>query len=219
MENKLRKSPKCNAIILGILLISLIMNLSLSINNYKNKFRVGKEAYNSTLNIRLLNEKNNEILNNSLAKKSISNMDLLDLYKNYANISDNITKLLEEYNYYNENKPFLSSKKGISSQDIVANEVHGRIEEYLNSILQKEMSVQSIKVDLGGEYLEKFKEMKNLSDRIKEYFIDFDKENLNGLEYDDKTNKIIKEYYWVNNLESINNINLDFADINFIINK
>lgn len=219
MDNKPHKSKKLNIIIIGVLFISLIMNMILSINNNKYKFRVGKESYNSTMNVMLLNDKNNEILKNAIAQGSINNMDLLSLYKNYANISDDMTKLWVEYSYYKEDKSFLKSVKSINSENIVLNEVHGRIEEYLNAMLEKEMVTQLFKVNLNGEYSEKFQAMKDLSDRIKKYYDKFNQDNLNGLEYDDKTEKIIKEYYWVDMLEGINYINLEFINTNFIMQK
>ena len=219
MENKDKKAPKCSIIIIGILFISLVMNMLLSINNYKYKYMAGKDAYNNTLRVRLLNDKNNEILKNAIAQGSISNIDFLNLDKNYSNISDEMKNLWVEFGYYNQDKSFFQSVKKINSENIVNNEIHGMIEEYLNSILEKEMAIQSVKVTIDGEYLEKFQVMKDLSDSIKNYYTKFDEENLSGLEYDDKTNKIIKEHYWIDNLEGLNEINLQFINTDFILKK
>lgn len=217
--NKIYKSPKFNRAIFCILFISLIINVFLSINSYKNKYAVGDEAYNSTINIKLLNEKNNEIISDSIQKGSISSVDLLKLDKNYSNISDSITKLLAEYSYYSQNRSFLSKKRNIAVQDIAKSEVNSRIEEYLNVLLQKEMVAQTSTIKLDGEYLEKFQIMKSLSDEIKDYYVNFDSEKLEGLEFEDKKNKIIKEYYWVDNLEAISKINTEFIDSNFVIKQ
>ena len=68
------------AAIMIALLISLIFNIVLSIDSHKYKYKAGREAYNSVLNIRTTNDSNNEILKNVIDNKTISNEELLKLY-------------------------------------------------------------------------------------------------------------------------------------------
>jgi len=82
------KISKNNSIllILAVLIISLLINVYTSIMNSRYKILVGKETYKSVEEIRNRNEGALNILNQSIKAGSISNEELLALYKNYSSM-------------------------------------------------------------------------------------------------------------------------------------
>ena len=86
---------------MGILVvISLVGNILLVLSNTKYKYKVSKLSYENIENIRVRNEKNLSILNEAMETETLSNENLLLLYKNYNTISDSMINLWNEYSFY-----------------------------------------------------------------------------------------------------------------------
>lgn len=211
-----KKSNNCTILVITVLIISLVFNIISSIENYKIKFKIGKEAYINSLNVRTINETNNDLLNKIIKVGSVNNSELLKLYVNYSNISDNVADLCYEYNDYMSEKRLYKSIK-IDTNSVLVAEVHERIEEYLKNLLDIEMKKQGSKVILKDKVLEQFKEMLSLSEDIKQFYTEFSEEKLNGLNDEEKIKVIVKKHYWVNILEGLNKINERYLDVEFII--
>ena len=201
-----KKSNNYTILVITVLIISLVFNFISSIENYIIKFKIGKEAYINSLNVRTINETNNDLLNKIIKVGSVNNSELLKLYVNYSNISDNVADLCYEYNDYMSEKRLYKSIK-IDTNSVLVAEVHERIEEYLKNLLDIEMKKQGSKVILKDKVLEQFKEMLSLSEDIKQFYTEFSEEKLNGLNDEEKIKVIVKKHYWVNILEGLNKIN------------
>lgn len=208
MFNKVRKPREYMIFVIIILLISFLVNVYTSIDNFKFKYRIGKESYTNVEKIKTTNKVSNEILNNAIKVGSIDNMELLKLYKNYGELSDSMVSLWDEYSFYEEGISILGlNKKKIKSKELIFNDAYGSIEEYLRKIMDEEMKTQANKINLDGEILEDFKSILKISDEVDQYYTSFYDKNLSDLESEDRENKIIQKYYWIDILEGINIIN------------
>ena len=204
-------------LVVATLLVSLTVNVFTSINNYKIKYRVGKESYSSIEHIRINNENNMAILEKSIELGYLTNMELLQLYKNYSDISSNIIKLWDEYSFYANNKPLFNLKKKLDTDKNILNDVNNNIEDYLLAILNKQIENQSYRIDFSdNKFLNKFNGMKELSDKVNDYYIDFYNKYLNDVTDEDKVKKIIKEHYWIDILEGIYSINDEYKNYEFV---
>ena len=127
------KNGKIILCISVILIISIIINIFqiMIISEYRQ--RVGSITYNNVINVKNTNISNNDILLKSIETSTIEITDLLKLYKNYGVISNNIMSLWDEYNFYKNNN-YIFIKKEIKTDVTVVNEIHSRMEEYLNSL-------------------------------------------------------------------------------------
>lgn len=208
MFNKVRKPREYMIFVIIILLISFLVNVYTSIGNFKFKYRIGKESYTNVEKIKTTNKVSNEVLNNAIKVGSIDNMELLKLYKNYGELSDSMVSLWDEYSFYEEGISILGlNKKKIKSKELIFNDAYGSIEEYLRKIMDEEMKTQANKINLDGEILEDFKSILKISDEVDQYYTSFYDKNLSDLESEDRENKIIQKYYWIDILEGINIIN------------
>ena len=216
-----KEGKNIRAAIMIALVISLIFNIVLSIDSHKYKYKAGKEACNGVLSIRTINESSNEILKNVIDNKTISNEDLLKLYMNYTDISENISDLWYEYNYYIEEKSILDFHKinNIDEEIGIISEVNERIEDFIRSILDLEMKTENDEMHTSDEMLYMFTEMYNISTDIKNMYSDFVDPKLSGLKGEKRIKKLIKEYYWIDILEKLNEINDKYLDVEFILNK
>ena len=207
-------------LVLAILLVSLTLNIFTSINNYKIKYRVGKESYSSIEHIRINNENNMTILEKSIEVGYLTNMELLQLYKNYSDISSNIIKLWDEYSFYANNKPLFNLKKKLDTDKNILNDINNNIEDSLLFILNNQMENQSYRLYLNeNKLLNKFNGMKELSDKVNNYYIDFYDKYLIDVIDEDKVKKIIKEHYWIDILEGIYSINDEYKNYDFVLEQ
>lgn len=216
MFKKVRRPGDYMLFVVVILLISFLVNVYISIDNYKFKYRVGRESYTNIEKIKSTNKTNNEILNNAIKIGSLDNMELLKLYKNYGELSDSMVSLWDEYSFYEENISVLDfSKKKIDKNNVVFNDIYGTIEEYFRSLMDEEMKNQSYKVELTGKTLENFNSILIISNKIDSYYDEFYNKNLSSVDIEDREKTIIKKYYWIEMLEDINEINQKYINSEF----
>ncbi|EOR20809.1 MULTISPECIES: hypothetical protein [Clostridium] len=212
------KISKNNSIllILAVLIISLLINVYTSIMNSRYKILVGKETYKSVEEIRNRNEGALNILNQSIKAGSISNEELLALYKNYSSMSDEFTNLWSNYKNYGKEEIITISKKSKISKEI-PNEVYSRIESLLFEYLNSEMKNQNDKIILEGETLNNFSAMNNMSNQLNEFFKEFNQEKFSNKTEEDKEIITIKKNYWIDILNGINSIMDPYINYEFTI--
>jgi predicted AlkP superfamily pyrophosphatase or phosphodiesterase len=195
-----------------LLIISVIFNIYtlFKLNNYK--YKIGQESYTKIEDFRQRNESNMDILSKGVEENSLKSEDLLKLYRNYDAMSGDIIELWQQYGSYTQNTtPFFS--KIIKTDKMMENDIHGKIKEYMLSIINKEMKNEESKIQLKNEDLQSFKDMYEISSRIYEYFNKFNEETMNGIAGEDKEKKVIKEHYWIDMLEGIYNISNDYVNL------
>lgn len=203
-------------IISVVLIVSVIVNIYsiIKLNDYK--YKVDKQSYLNIEDIKQRNEKNMDILSKSIETESIKNEDLLKLYKNYDAMSSEIMELWQQYGEYTQNSKFIFSKN-IKTNNIMENDIHGKIKEYMLSTLNREMKNEKSKLHLEGEDLQSFRYMYDISSRIYESFSKFNEDNLKGITGEEKEKKVIKEHYWVDMLQSIYDISNDYINVQWKI--
>ena len=137
---KFRKNTSV-LIIVGVLLLSLMINVYMAVMNSRYKVLIGKENYSSIEEIRTRNESSLAILEQCIKAKSVNNEELLALYKNYTSISKEYNNLWIEYRDYGEEEIISINKKSRIS-NITPTEVYSRVEsllyEYLNFEMKRE---------------------------------------------------------------------------------
>ncbi|MDY3828887.1 MAG: hypothetical protein SOZ71_08930 [Clostridium sp.] len=198
-----------------ILIISIIINIFqiMIISEYRH--RVGSITYNNIINVKNTNISNNDILLKSIETSTIEITDLLKLYKNYSFISNNIMSLWDEYNFY-KNSNYIFTKKEIKTDVMVVNEIHNRIEEYLNVLIQKNINKKVDKIAINGIDLQNFIEMQELSSEIIDFYASFIKENMDGMDTNQRKDIITNEYYWIDILDNIDTITKEYNEFNII---
>ena len=209
------KNGKIILCISVILIISIIINIFqiMMISEYRQ--RVGSITYNNVINVKNTNISNNDILLKSIETSTIEITDLLKLYKNYGVISNNIMSLWDEYNFY-KNNIYIFIKKDIKTDVTVVNEIHSRMEEYLNSLIQKNINKKVDKIAINGGDLQNFIEMQELSSEIIDFYTSFIKENMDGMDTNQRKDIIINEYYWIDILDNIDTITKEYNEFNII---
>lgn len=213
MFKKGRKPGEYILFVVVILLVSFLVNVWISLDNYKFKYRVGVESYTNIEKIKSINKVNNELLTNGIKAGSLDNMELLKLYKNYGELSDSMVSLWDDYSFYEESISFLDfNKKKIDKNDIKFNDIYGTIEEYLKSLMDEEMKTKSYKVELSGKTLEKFNSILSITEKVDLCYTDFYEKNLNNIDVEDREKTIIKKYYWIDILKEINIINQKYIN-------
>lgn len=218
MFKRVRRPGDYMLFVVLVLLVSFLVNVYISIDNYKFRYRVGRESYTNIEKIKSTNKTNNEILNNAIKAGCLDNMELLKLYKNYGELSDSMVSLWDEYSFYEENISILDfGKKKIDKNNVVFNDIYGTIEEYFRSLMDEEMKTQSYKVELTGKTLENFNSILIISNNIDSYYNEFYDKNLSSIDIEDREKAIIKKYYWIEILEDINEINQKYINSDFTL--
>ena len=198
-----------------ILIISIIINIFQIMIISEYRYRVGSITYNNIINVKNTNISNNDILLKSIETSTIEITDLLKLYKNYGFISNNIMSLWDEYNFY-KNSNYIFTKKEIKTDVMVVNEIHNRIEEYLNVLIQKNINKKVDKIAINGIDLQNFIEMQELSLEIIDFYASFIKEKMDGMDTNQRKDIIINEYYWIDILDNIDTITKEYNEFNII---
>ncbi|MCE5219919.1 MAG: hypothetical protein LLF98_01305 [Clostridium sp.] len=199
-----------------LLIVSVIVNIYalFKLNDYK--YKIGQQSYIKIEDVKQRNESNMDILSESIEKGSIKNEELLKLYKNYDVITSDIIDLWQQYGAYTQNSLLIFSKK-IETNKIMENDIHGKMKEYMLSVLNREMKNEKSKLQLESEELQSFKDMYEISSRIYEYLNKFNEEILNGVTGEDKEKKVIKQHYWIDMLEGIYDISDDYVNLQWKI--
>lgn len=196
------KISKNNSILLIIfvLLISLLINVYTSVMNSRYKLLIGRETYKSVEEIRNRNESVLTTLDQCLKSKSISNEELLGLYKNFTSISKEYNNLWLNYKDYGK-EDIISIGKKSKSYNETPNEVYFRIESLLFEYLTMEMQNYNDKIELDGELLDKFFNIYYMSKELNDFYKDFNENNVKNI--DNKEKIYIKNDYWIDILKGI----------------
>ena len=125
-------------IMIFVLFVSLLINVYTSIMNSRYKILIGKETYKSIEEIRNRNESSLATLDQCIKAKSVSNEELLSLYKNYSSISKEFTNLWVNYKEYGKEDIISINRKSKISNE-VPTEVYSRVESLLFEQLNYEM--------------------------------------------------------------------------------
>ncbi len=201
-------------LIIFVLFVSLLINVYTSIMNSRYKIIIGKETYKSIEEIRNRNESSLATLDQCIKAKSISNEELLSLYKNYSSISKEFTALWISYKEYG-NEDIISINKKSKIENQVPTEVYSRVESLLFEHLNYEMGTNKDKVILEGEVLENFTEMYNLTNELNSFYKDFNETKLKNVDIDDREITYIKKTYWIDILDGMNSVIYPYSDYEF----
>lgn len=215
MNIKLNKNGSI-IIIVGVLIVSLLLNIYTSFMNSKYKMQAGKESYRYIEEIRHRNESSLVILEQGINSKSISNEELLSLYKSYNSILDATVQLCNSYLTYDKESIITISKKEDRSQ-IRENEVFSRIESLVFEYLNSEMKNASSKLTLEGKTLENFIKMKEVAIDVQDSLTEFNEKYLSDVETEKRESKIIKKQYWIDMYIKVNESTEKYIDYSFII--
>jgi hypothetical protein len=212
------KISKNNSILLivFILVVSLLINVYTSIMNSRYKVLIGKETYKSVEEIRSRNEGVLNTLNQCIKARSISNEELLTLYKSYSSISEEFTSLWANYRDYGKEEIISIKKKSKISKEI-PNEVYSRIESLLFEYLSFEMKNHNEKIILDGETLDNFEAMSNMATQLDEFYKKFNENKFKNVDQEKKELLTIKKDYWMDVLEGINSIMDQYLNYEFAI--
>lgn len=212
------KISKNNSVflIVCILLVSLLTNVYTSIMNSRYKVLIGKETYKSVEEIRNRNESVLTTLDQCLKAKSVSNEELLSLYKSYSSISEEFVNLWSNYNDYGKEKIISLNNKSKEANEI-SNEVYSRVESLLFEYLRLEMKNHNEKIVLEGEVLNNFTAMYNMANELNNFYKEFNETNLKNI--DKKESTYIRKKYWVDILKGINSITDSYINYEFTIKQ
>lgn len=212
------KISKNNSILLivFVLVVSLLINVYTSIMNSRYKVLIGKETYKSVEEIRSRNEGVLNTLNQCIKARSISNEELLTLYKSYSSISEEFTSLWANYRDYGKEEIISIKKKSKISKEI-PNEVYSRIESLLFEYLSFEMKNHNEKIILDGETLDNFEAMSNMATQLDEFYKEFNENKFINVDQEKKELLTIKKDYWMDVLEGINSIMDQYLNYEFAI--
>lgn len=203
-------------IIVVILMISFTANIYQAILNKKYCYELGKQNYNKIEEIRFRNESILSILDSCVTAESVNNGDLLTLYKNYSKISEAELSLWNNY-LADDNKilrKFKNKGKNIVVNTKTKNELYSEIEELIYSYIQNDMTEKIDVIELNGKAANDFKTLRSMALDLNNYFNSFYEENCNVPE-SKKEDIMIKEDYWVDILQGIQEVNNKYVEYSF----
>ncbi|MBU3088430.1 hypothetical protein KPL42_07980 [Clostridium gasigenes] len=203
-------------VIVGVLMVSLLLNIYTSVMNSKYKMKAGRESYRYIEEIKHRNESALVILDQSIETKSISNEELLSLYKSYNSILDSTVQLCDSYSTY-KNSNLIREYKEDEKNKIKQSEVYSRIENLVFEYLNLEMKNEQAKIVLDGKILNDFIKMKEVSNDVQDFFNEFNQQYLSNLKDEKREEKIIKKDYWIDMYLGVNKATEKNIDYPFII--
>ncbi|MGL5353126.1 MAG: hypothetical protein ACRDA5_07355 [Clostridium sp.] len=215
MKVKLNKNNSI-IIIVGVLLVSLVMNIYISVMNSKYKMKAGKESYRYIEEVKHRNESALIILEQGIEAKSISNEELLSLYKSYNSILDSMVQLGVSYNTYEDSYLIKLSSKDDKTY-MKQNDVYKCIENLIYEYLNLEMKNAKAKLVLEDKVLSDFVKIKEVSVEVQDYLNKFNNEKLAHVKDEKREAKIIKKDYWMDMYLGVNETTQKYIDYPFNI--
>lgn len=205
-------------IIVGILLVSLLMNIYTAVMNSKYKMKAGKESYRYIEDVKHRNESALIILEQGIEAKSISNEELLSLYKSYNSILDSMVQLGVAYSTYEDSYLVKISEKN-NLADMKQSDVYKCIENLIFEYLNLEMKNAKAKLVLEDKVLSDFVKIKEVSVDVQDYLNKFNEQNLADVKDEKRENKIIKKDYWMDMYLGVNETIEKYIDYPFNIER
>lgn len=208
-------------IIIGTLIISLLINVYSSVMNSRYKLLIGKETYNSVREIKTRNESILSLLDQCIKAKSVTNEEMLVLYKNYTVISNEYNNLWSKYKDYGKEEiiSFNKKSKTLDYSTEMPNQVYSRIETLLFEYLSLEMKNHNEKIILEENILEDFIAMNNMSQSLNDFYTDFNNTNIKDVDEEKKESIYIKNEYWVDILNGINSVVEPYLNYDYTLKK
>ena len=208
-------------IIIGTLIISLLINVYSSVMNSRYKLLIGKETYNSVREIKTRNESILSLLDQCIKAKSVTNEEMLVLYKNYTVISNEYNNLWSKYKDYGKEEiiSFNKKSKTLDYSTEMPNQVYSRIETLLFEYLSLEMKNHNEKIILEENILEDFIAMNNMSQSLNDFYTDFNNTNIKDVDEEKKESIYIKNEYWVDILNGINSVVEPYLNYDYTLEK
>ena len=201
-------------LIIFVLFVSLAINVYMAIMSSRYKLLIGKETYNSIEEIRNRNESSLATLEQCIKAKSVSNEELLGLYKNYNSISKEFTNLWVNYKDHGKEDIISINRKSKISNEMPT-EVYSRVESLLFEQLNYEMQTNKNKIILEGETLNNFTTIYDMSKEINSFYSEFNENKLGNLDIDKREVTYIKNNYWIDILKGINSVIEPYSDYEF----
>lgn len=201
-------------IVIAVLLISLSANVYLSINHYIYKQKASKNTYSYMRGVKEKVNLNLEAVNVILDNKSYSGNEILSIYDNFSGINNKLIELWDDYNFYSDT--IIINKDRIDTGNVLENDVFSRIDEYMRNMLNNIMvNNKHTSYKLTAKERKDFDKINELLSDISNMFNEYDKNELKGLENGARENAVMKNDYWIDMLDKINNISRKFSDYNF----
>jgi hypothetical protein len=200
--------------IVAILLVSLIVNVFLSVDNGNYRERIGKKTSDELETIIHGNETINQILANSIQNKCILKTDLVKLSSQYDQVYQGVWKLMDDYSYYKQSKRFIL-KAGSSINCDVTNDSINKIKLYVNKFVESNANSNGDKIELKSNDLLNFKKMSDFSKELDTYFQTTIKKSSNDGTYDGMKDKIEVKNLWIDILNKIFNISNNYSSFEF----
>ena len=216
MKTKINIKDNCLIIIIVILIISFTLNIYQAVLNKRYCYEIGEKNYNKIEEIRFRNESILSILESCIKAGSVNNRDLLTLYKNYSKISEAELNLWNNYlsNDSSVVKVLKNKEKNIIVNTRTKSELYTEIEELIYSYIQNDMNKKIDVIELKDKTLEDFRVLKDMSLDLNNYFNEFYENNCNVSD-DKKKEKMIKEDYWIDILQGIQEVNSIYVEYSF----
>lgn len=205
-------------IIVVTLIISLFLNVYSSLLNSKYKILLGRETYNSLLDIRTKNESSATLLNKCIKAKSINNQEIFTLYKNFSSIDKEFNNLLLKYKNYNNDKKISIGKKVFESNENYG-DVYKRVENLLYEYMNYQMNNDKEIILLEGNDLNNFLTLESLSRNINQYFMDFDNKYYKNLDEEKKKLLSIRKNHWVEAIKDMSSVMELYLNYEFTIKE
>jgi len=205
-------------IIVVTLIISLFLNVYSSLLNSKYKILLGRETYNSLLDIRTKNESSATLLNKCIKAKSINNQEIFTLYKNFSSIDKEFNNLLLKYKNYNNDKKISIGKKVFESNENYG-DVYKRVENLLYEYMNYQMNNDKEIILLEGNDLNNFLTLESLSRSLNEYFIEFDSKYYKDLDEEKKKLLSIRKNHWVEAIKDMSSVMEPYFTYEFTIKE
>ena len=216
MKTKINIKDNCLIFIIVILIISFTLNVYQAVLNKRYCYEIGEKNYNKIEEIRFRNESILSILESCIKAGSVNNRDLLTLYKNYSKISEAELNLWNNYlsNDSSVVKVLKNKEKNIIVNTRTKSELYTEIEELIYSYIQNDMNKKIDVIELKDKTLEDFRVLKDMSLDLNNYFNEFYENNCNVSD-DKKKEKMIKEDYWIDILQGIQEVNSKYVEYSF----
>lgn len=205
----------CMLIIISILTLSFFMTMYVSWENSQYKYRIGKISIYDTENIKGKNYSNLDILKKSLALGEINNKELLKLINNCESIEESITNLNDDYYFYKQKSLSVFSKGKNDKEESSKNVFFKRTSEFFYGLLDENMNNKVFSIKISKELEEDIKVLISLSEDVDNYYKNFEIKELYNVKDEKREKKLIKEMYWIDILEGIEDITLKYGDRQF----
>lgn len=203
-------------IIISIFLISLLVNVYMSVKENSYRKRIYSKSYSSIQEIWNKNVDINKTLEVAVKDGKLKKGELIKLKQTYDVILEKSLSLIDDYTFYSNQEVFNIGSEYNTKNNMLSDN-YMKLKPYLSKLIEDNMYSSNEYIYINGKDSVCFNKLYDLSKDTNSYYEKLVKNNSEDGTFDGLKNKLSKDKFLNEFYKELNEINLKYKNVDFSV--